>query len=705
MATEEELSRLEKAGELAKKILENKKEISKLNAEELNTLELVNTLVNTTAESQRKALETLQEKLKNQKERFSIDNKLTESEMARLNRTGEEIKNQKKLIEIQKSAHIKKLQNEQELKQKISERLADERVKKAAQAAADLKVLEKQGLSIRNLTLQREKQLSIMGAINGAIEMTMATSNLMTRLVANSVDILTAKLFGFNISLGNVLTATKQLPTDIEKAVAGMAASTGLSLDALQTNIVAAFDPSGASVGIENMRAHIKMLSAELGEDAFEAGFFERVLSLGEIDQSFRALIQNAAVFRQGFLDSQPATAAYTTNLIAGLGRLGVAQGDSAEIFDVFNKAMADSPVGAGKSLRSLASISKSLGIEFSKSFTNFRAVMNPLSQFGDRMTDVFAKLQARAAASGTELSKLANIASGMDTFEGAAKAAQTLNGILGDTFINVTDLALADPNEKIKMITDAIKDSGVEFDDLNRQYKNIIATAAGFDSVQEFQRQIFNEEAINKATGALNTNAMAQQDLNARIIASLDITERQRRGISATGAAAATGIASARAAADTYRDVTAQLYKDVLEITGDPQAAFLMQQLGLGAGAKAGELLDKGANKLLGGFKLDDKQIGRIDAALGTFAAGAAVYTAGTAVSGGVQDVLKSGAPGKLPKVQPVGGPQASASSAIEVTKMVMVEIDPDANTGLAKLVMRVVPKALAGMTGRAMT
>jgi len=67
MATEEELSRLEKAGELAKKILENKKEISKLNAEELNTLELVNTLVNTTAESQRKALETLQEKLKNQK--------------------------------------------------------------------------------------------------------------------------------------------------------------------------------------------------------------------------------------------------------------------------------------------------------------------------------------------------------------------------------------------------------------------------------------------------------------------------------------------------------------------------------------------------------------------------------------------------------------------------------------------------------------
>jgi hypothetical protein len=129
------------------------------------------------------------------------------------------------------------------------------------------------------------------------------------------------------------------------------------------------------------------------------------------------------------------------------------------------------------------------------------------------------------------------------------------------------------------------------------------------------------------------------------------------------------------------------------------------MQQLGLGAGAKAGELLDKGANKLLGGFKLDDKQIGLIDAALGPFAAGAAVYTAGTAVSGGVQDVLKSGAPGKLPKVQPVGGPQASASSAIEVTKMVMVEIDPDANTGLAKLVMRVVPKALAGMTGRAMT
>ena len=695
------LDELEKAKKLAQEILELKRQGKEIDLERKGSLEALNSLLTSTVEKRERALGMLEETLRKDKERFLADKKLTESEQARLERTRKLIEEQKKIIEIQESGHVKNLQNEQELRQKISERLKDERTKRAAADAKQLEALKEEGLSVRNLTLQREKQLGVMDLLGKAVDITTANSNMMLTLMSRSIDIMTAKLFGFNLSLNNVLTGMKQLPTDIEKTVAAMAASTGLDLKSLQANIVAAFDPSGAQVGMENMRGQIAMLSAELGEGAFEAGFFERVLSLSEVNDSFKALIQNAAVFRQGFLDSQPATAAYTTNLIAGLGRLGVSTGDSAEIFDMFNKAMADSPVGAGKSLRSLASISKSLGIEFSKSFTNFTAVMDPLSQFGDRMTDVFAKLQARAAATGTELSKLSGIAAGMDTFEGAAKAAQTLNGILGDTFINVTDLALADPDEKIKMITDAIKDSGVEFDSLNRQYKNIIASAAGFDSVQEFQRQIFNEEAVNKATGALNTNAMSQEKLNELLLASLNVSEKQQRAVAATGAGAATANEQARVAAQAYSDATAQLYKDVLKVTNDPQAAFLLAQLGLSSVGKTADLATDAARGILDKFsiKAGDKSFNALEAALGAFSAATA---ASTAITGGIQNVLKPATPGQLPGVAKPGA-QPAPGPGTKVEEIVIISFDPNTRQGLGKLVSSVLPGALSKMAGQA--
>ena len=208
-----------------------------------------------------------------------------------------------------------------------------------------------------------------------------------------------------------------------------------------------------------------------------------------EVKESLSALIDNAALFRTEFMKSEPAVTALTTNLIAGLKKVGVNTKTSAKIFDVFTKGFKKTPIEATRSLKSVANIADSLGISMGKAFGNFEAAMPTLSQFGDRMTEVFADLQARSAATGAEMGKLVSIAMKMDTFEGAAKAAQTLNGVLGDTLISVTDLVHADPDEKFDIIADAVNNSGIEFESLNRKYKSIIATAAGFDDVGEFKR------------------------------------------------------------------------------------------------------------------------------------------------------------------------------------------------------------------------
>ena len=410
-------------------------------------------------------------------------------------------------------------------------------------------------------------------------------------------------------------------------------------------------------------------------------------------------MIQQSALFRQDFLDGSPATASYIANLVAGLERVGVANADSAEIFDLYNKAMTNSPAESGAALLSLTSISKSLGIETSKSFSNFKSVMGPLSQFGSRMTGVFAKLQARAAATGTSLSKLSGIAEGMDTFEGAAKAAQTLNGILGDTFINVTDLALAEPDEKIKMITDAIKDSGVEFDSLNRQYKKIISTAAGFDSVGEFQRQLFNEEEINRSTAALDLKAMSMKDLNSLVVDGLSIAEKQQRARSVTGAMAATGIASGEASADAIAAGTAELARAAANITNDPQLAFLATKLGI-------DSLSDAANTFADPKTYTDPVKGALghegEGSLGVLGVGAAGMTikelVERATGSGTQKLLTPPASSRLPSV----GPQASAARE-RPSEVVVMSFDPDTSKGLMKLIYKGTDTRLSQLADRA--
>jgi hypothetical protein len=686
------LDQLKEAEDLAKKILDLKRQGKDIDLENEEALQALNSLLQSSVDKRKENLEILQTQLQSTLDQANADGKLSASEVERLKNIRLRIKEENKLITAQDNRYIKALQGEQQLRDQINTRITEERTAKIKQADENLRTLKAEGASVRGIVATRQEGLDVMQATAIAASAITEAGTLGMVMMTNYLDTFNASLFGFDIGFKNMLVGMSQLAPNIESAIAGIARGTGLSLQSIQTNLIAAFDPSGASFAIGGMREQFQALADEIGEGGNFPEFFERSLELGEVNAAFKALIGNAAMFREGFLEAQPATAALTANLVAGLERIGVATGDSSEIFDLFNKAMRKSPVGAGKSLRSLANISKTLGIEFSKSFTNFRAVMDPLSQFGDRMTGVFSKLQARAAATGTELSKLSGIAEGMDTFEGAAKAAQTLNGILGDTFINVTDLALADPDEKIKMITDAIKDSGVEFDSLNRQYKKVIATAAGFDSVGEFQRQIFNEDEINKATNALDVNAMSMSELNKLLNDGLNVTEKQQRAVSAFGASAATSMNTARNSSKELNEAMGLLMRETAAETKDPAGAFLASLMAT-AGAARGEAVvgPQAAAGLAKGVAAK---------------AGAAVSVASTAMqlfdkaqTEGLQSAVKPGTPMQL------SVPQAAQPQAVQTerpSEIVVMSFDPDSRKGLARLVYPMVDKALAKKASR---
>ena len=123
----------------------------------------------------------------------------------------------------------------------------------------------------------------------------------------------------------------------------------------------------------------------------------------------------------------------------------------------------------------------------------------------------------------------------------------------LKDVIRSREDLSMA---EKFDMIAEAVNNSGVEFESLNRRYKSIIASAAGFDNVAEFQRQLLGEEAVDEAKAAVDTGPLTTENLAERAKQGMDMQEKSKASVSSFGVAAVKAYEAASGAADEYNKV-----------------------------------------------------------------------------------------------------------------------------------------------------
>ena len=250
-----------------------------------------------------------------------------------------------------------------------------------------------------------------------------------------------------------------------------------------------------------------------------------------EVSRSFIALKKNAMIFTPDFIQRNAAFTVQLTNLFAGLNKLGVGFDTSAKSFDIFSKVLKQAPKEAMKSSKKLITIAKSLDITTGKAFEDFNKLMPTLAQFGDRAIDVFGRLAAQARATGVEISTLSKVAQGLDTFQGAAKAAQGLNAILGGTFISVTDLVRADFPQKIELIRAAFERSGRTFATSHRRIKMMVAAQLGTD-VGTAARIFGSEEEYKSVTDRLDTSAMSTEELMQKMAKQMTSAEHLKKGI-----------------------------------------------------------------------------------------------------------------------------------------------------------------------------
>ena len=171
-------------------------------------------------------------------------------------------------------------------------------------------------------------------------------------------------------------------------------------------------------------------------------------ITSAEASAALISLKDNAMAFRDGLEDTYPGITAYTTNLVAGMRKIGISTEASTKAIDTFGKSLKKTPKMATDSVKRLIKIADSLDINVGRAFNDFNANINTFIQFGDRAVDVFAGIEKQAVATGISVGDLAKAAEKLDTFKGAATAAQGFNAILGDTYLSMTDLVHATPEE-----------------------------------------------------------------------------------------------------------------------------------------------------------------------------------------------------------------------------------------------------------------
>ena len=297
------------------------------------------------------------------------------------------------------------------------------------------------------------------------------------------------------------------------------------------------------------------------------------------------------SLFRESFITANKENytmVGATTQLIASLKKMGVAESDTAATVDTFNRALKESPRQAHESVRRLTNIAHSLDVNVAEVFKQFGATVGELSQYGDSTVEVFADLQAQSVATGLDVGKLSGIASGLDTFKGAAVAAQGFNAVLGKTVLSVTDLVHAEPAEKIELLKEAMDRSGTSFETANRRVKSMIASMIGASSVADAARIFGSSEDYFKLHEEMDTTVEDMDDLKKRVEDTMTVGERASKMQSSLVAGSQKLIEEAYSSADKMSNLLIGTYARVREETNDTKEAVLsMLTLLTAAGSK----------------------------------------------------------------------------------------------------------------------
>ena len=408
-----------------------------------------------------------------------------------------------------------------------------------------------------------------------------------------------AGIFGIMSMLGIETKATftalagamALMPEQIDSSFRQIVKDTGLFSQEMKDGFIYAMDPLYA------------MRKEDLFEDALEQPLINVGITAANVGDALGGLVKNVSMFRPAFIAANKETAAYTANLVAGLSKIGISGEDSMSIIEDMTKMLKKSPMEATKQVRRLVKIADTLGVSAAKVSKDFAKALPSLAMFGEEAVDQFANLEAQSTATGLSMDRLIGFAEQMDTFKGAAKAAQGLNAVLGGTFVSVTDLVHAPFDEKLTIIQEAMDRANISFTDAPRRMQQVIAQAAGFKSVGEAMKALGNKDEFEELAEGMETHASSTEEMTEKIKNSMNNAEMLQRSLSSLGGGFSKFVDETRGAAVQGANVMMDGFQGVVDLTKDSQLGVLgiLNAVNLLKGATSGDWKSKLAAVVLG--------------------------------------------------------------------------------------------------------
>ena len=292
------------------------------------------------------------------------------------------------------------------------------------------------------------------------------------------------------------------------------------------SEMVSALDEAGASLVKLTGQTGGRNLASQLFGDTAEISLYgltikETAKAAGDLSQSFF-----------GFTQLSKKTRAELSKVGGLFEQAGGSAKDFADSMNLLNKSMGLSIEESVNITKSLVDLGKQLGIGQKQIQTGFNEAMKELSGFGLEGVQMFKELQVVAKKAGVEVSALTKIfGDAMDTFEGSAKTAATLNTILGAQFIDSNKLLFSSRRERIMQVLQAFEKSGKDFNSMSFFMKKSIAKRLGFSNIQEamsilgkssaeYAKSLEKMEEAKKATKPLEDLAKTAATLSQKFTA-----------------------------------------------------------------------------------------------------------------------------------------------------------------------------------------
>ncbi len=171
----------------------------------------------------------------------------------------------------------------------------------------------------------------------------------------------------------------------------------------------------------------------------------------------------------------------------AVLEKLGVSYDTYSKSIQTATKALGVATDQGDDMMLGLTAHAMDLGMPVDQLTNKFAAMSPELAKLGDAGVDAFKDMAQVFKATGFEMEKILRLTNKFDTFEGAAEMAGKLNAALGGNFVNAMELMTeTNPVERFKMMQDAIKQTGLSFDEMGYHQSLFYAESLGLENAGE---------------------------------------------------------------------------------------------------------------------------------------------------------------------------------------------------------------------------